>query len=147
MAQVTVNFNGLDARLKQIAKECQDFRLPLRQSSVYLEGSMSRRFSQGGGSKGKWKSLSPATIKRHPHRSGGTPLNDTGRLRSSVSSGAVKQFTPKRLTYSIGSNVKYASVHNFGSGRIPRREFMYTDSKDEREINKVFADYIRRIAQ
>ncbi|QKN88210.1 tail completion protein [Bacillus phage Novomoskovsk] len=38
-------------------------------------------------------------------------------------------------------------MHNFGSGRIPRREFMYTDSKDEREINTIFADYIRRIAQ
>lgn len=143
---ISVDLNNVPQNLARAARQVSDFKIPLRQSAVYLEGSISRRFSSGGGSQGKWKRLSPATIRRHPHRAGGIPLSDTGRLKQSVTSGAVKQYTPKQLRYTLGANVKYAKVHNFGGGRIPARPFMYTDAKDRQEVVKIFTEFLRGVA-
>lgn len=143
---ISVDLNNVPENLARAARQVRDFKVPLRQSAVYLEGSISRRFSSGGGSQGKWKRLSPATIKRNPRRAGGIPLSDTGRLKQSVTSGAVKQYSPKQLRYTLGANVKYAKIHNFGGRRIPARPFMYVDSKDNQEVVKIFTEFLRGVA-
>lgn len=119
-----------------------DFSEPMRQSGTYMEGSIGRRFSAGA-----FKPLSPATIKIHPHRAGGKPLNDTGRLRGSVTSGAVQTTSSTQLRY--GTNLVYAPIHNFGGTggwgtRIPQREFLFFDATDEAKIKQIFQDYLDR---
>lgn len=125
--------------------EDMNFRKPLKQSGIYMERSIGQRFR-----KASWQRLSPATLKIHPHRRGGKPLNDTGKLRMSVSSRAVKRVTNTKLEY--GTNLIYAPIHNFGGrggwGRvIPKREFLYFDDKDEKAIKKIFSDYIKELAK
>jgi phage gpG-like protein len=119
-----------------------DFSKPLRDSGTYMEGAIGRRFRAGA-----WAPLSPATIKIHPHRAGGKPLNDNGTLRMSVTSGAVQTVSGNQLRY--GSALVYAPIHNFGGTggwgtRIPQREFLYFDGTDEQRIKQIFEDYIDR---
>ena len=51
-------------------------------------------------------------------------LRDTGRLINSLSPGVVSTdqiFRLGRGSVTVGTNVKYAAAHHFGTGRIPRR--------------------------
>ena len=57
----------------------------------------------------RWLPLRPATIRRRRGRSS-RPLLDTGRLRSSFG----YHVSGRRLV--IGSDVKYAALHQFGGG-------------------------------
>jgi phage gpG-like protein len=141
--RVRVELNGVDNRLKKLGK-LDDLSEPLKQSGQYMERSIGLRFR-----KAEWKPLSPVTIKRHPHRAGGKPLNDSGRLKQSVTSRAIKRVNKRKLQY--GTNLVYAGVHNFGwhnkgRGAIPARPFLYFDSKDERTIKRIFEDYVKELS-
>lgn len=142
--RIEVSINGLDRSMLMIAGEIDQMREPLLNSATHMEQSIGRRFRSGGGSR-PWAALSPNTILRHPHRRGGKPLNDTGRLKMSATAGATQRITSRRLNYSYGSGVPYAATHNFGRGAIPQREFMYFDQKDETAIRRIFEDYIREV--
>jgi len=142
--RIEVNLNGLDSDLREMARGLDNFRTPLKQSSIYMEGAIGRRFRSA-----PWKPLSPATINMHPHRAGGKPLNDTGKLKASVTSRSVKRIQARKLEY--GTNLIYAPIHNFGGqagwGKtIPQREFLYFDQKDERAITRIFEDYIKGLS-
>lgn len=64
----------------------------------------------------KWQDLRPKTLyRRKKSGRGGRILRDTGRLQQSLSQGKpgnVYRLEPRSLT--IGSNVKYAAIHQFG---------------------------------
>jgi phage gpG-like protein len=140
---VRVNINGVDKRLAKVKEGLDDLKKPLKDSGTYMEGSIGRRFRGA-----PWQGLSPTTLKIHPHRAGGKPLNDTGRLRMSVTSGAVQTVSGNSLRY--GTNLVYAPIHNFGGtagwgSRIPQREFLYFDGSDEAKVKRIFEDYIKEL--
>lgn len=140
---IRVELDGTDRRMRDLRDGVRTYKEPLKKSGIYMERSIGMRFR-----KANWKPLAPATIKIHPHRAGGKPLNDTGKLKMSVTSRAVKRVTSHQLQY--GTNLIYAPLHNFG-GRggwgkmIPKREFLYFDHKDERAIRRIFEDYIEEL--
>lgn len=134
-----------------MALKVENLETPLRQSATYMEGSISKRFRNQGGSLGKWAPLSAATLKRHPHRVGGKILSDTGDLKRSVTAGHNQRITKKTLHYGAGSNLVYAGVHQFGwnnngRGHIPARPFLYFDKADERIIKQIFTDYVEGLS-
>jgi phage gpG-like protein len=139
---IRVELNGLDKRLEKF--QDMDFTKPLKQSGIYMEKSIGTRFRQA-----RWKPLSPATLEWHPHRIGGKPLNDTGRLKQSVTSRAIKRVSKNKLQY--GTNLVYAPLHNFGGktkfGYVPPRPFLYFDSKDEKVIKRIFEDYVKELTE
>jgi phage gpG-like protein len=140
---VRVVIGDVDTRLNKVKEGLQDLKKPLRDSGTYMEGSIGRRFRAGA-----FAPLSPTTIKIHPRRAGGKPLNDTGRLRMSVSSGAIQTVSGNTLRY--GTNLVYAPIHNFGGtagwgSRIPQREFLYFDATDQLKVREIFEDYIREL--
>ncbi len=69
----------------------------------------------------------------------GKILLDTGRLRSSVSSQVVSG-----TEVQIGTNVKYAGVHQFGSSKnkIPARPFLVIQADDEAEYASLLTDWL-----
>lgn len=143
---IQIDIQAAQATLNKLSR--LRFNEPLKNSGIYLEGSIGRRFRSGGGSQ-PWPALSPTTKRIHPRRAGGKPLNDTGRLRTSATTGSNKRLSRNSLRYAWGSGVKYAAIQNFGGTtkwgtRIPPRPFMYVDSDDEKEIEKVFREYIER---
>jgi phage gpG-like protein len=141
--KIRIELNGVDRKLKEMGK-LDDLSTPLRQAGTYMEKSIGTRFRVAN-----WKPLSPATIKRHPHRAGGKPLNDSGRLKKSVTSQAIKRVSKRKLQY--GTNLVYAPLHNFGGqtkfGYVPARPFLYFDSKDEKAIKRIFEDYVKGLVE
>ncbi|AYP68720.1 hypothetical protein BpsS36_00014 [Bacillus phage vB_BpsS-36] len=143
---VAVEFNAdtkdIMRKLQKLGK-LDDLTTPLKRSGTHMEKSIGSRFRGAN-----WTPLSPRTYEIHPHRMGGKPLNDTGKLKASVTSKAVRQLSKKQLKY--GSNLKYAPLHNFG-GRagwgtyIPQREFLNFESKDEQAIKRIFEDYVKEL--
>ncbi|WPF64870.1 tail completion protein [Staphylococcus phage MVC_VPHSA2] len=140
---VEVRLNLTMVNLTRLTNELKNMKEPLTQSATYMEGSIGRRFAQA-----PWTPLAASTIKRHPHRAGGKPLNDGGTLRGSVTGGAIKNVGRESLHF--GTNLPYAALHNFGGatkfGYVPQRQFLYFDSKDEAAIKRVFEEYIKGLA-
>lgn len=139
---ITIDDKQARDMLKKLAT-LNDLKKPIKQSGVYMEGAIGKRFRSAD-----WVGLSEATVKIHPHRAGGKPLNDTGTLKRSVTSSASKVFGKNKLTY--GTSLKYAPMHNFGGVggygmRIPKREFLFFDSKDEKMISRIFSDYVKEL--
>lgn len=140
--KIQVHDEKVMKKLRKLGK-LDDLSTPLKQSGIYMERAIGRRFKNA-----KWKPLSRATIQIHPRRAGGKPLNDTGKLRQSVTSRAVKRVTKTKLEY--GTNLVYAPIHNFGGvggwGRkIPQREFLYFDQANEKAIRRIFEDYVKEL--
>lgn len=137
---ITVDMRDTERVLRQLGT-LNDLEAPLRRSAVVLERNVGMRFRNAN-----WRPLARATMDIHPHRAGGKPLNDTGLLKRSITSQAVKTISGNKLTY--GTSDKRAPIHNFG-GRtswgtiIPQRKFLYIDNTDEQMIVRVFVDYIR----
>ncbi|WP_222431057.1 phage virion morphogenesis protein [Bacillus paralicheniformis] len=143
---IVINMQNTQATLRKLTN--LKYNEPLKNSGTYLEGSIGKRFRSGGGSQ-PWPALSPTTKRIHPRRAGGKPLNDTGQLKMSVTAKARKNISRNRLRYGWGSGVKYAAFQNFGGvtgwgTRVPARPFLYVDTDDEKEIEKVFKEYIER---
>lgn len=139
---IEIDLNGLDRRLLDIARQISNFQTPLQQAGTHMESSITRRFSSNS-----WAPLKASTIARHPRRSGGRPLNDTGYLKTSITSQAKKQVIGNTLHYGFGTGIKYGATHHFGRGPIPARPFLHFDSNDERVIKRIFEDYIRGVAE
>jgi len=143
---VRVTLNTATPRLREAARRINNLRTPLSRSETYMERSIGNRFRSGS----DWQRLSSTTIKWHPRRAGGKPLEDTGELRMSVTSGAVKRMSDKQLR--IGTALPKARLHQFG-GRtklgtfVPARKFLYFDEKDERMVKEIFDDYIEEVAR
>ena len=90
----------------------------------------------------KWKPLSPARIKQRlkRHKRGNMKiLSDTGELRR-IHYEAGKNYVQ------IGTNVKYAKVHQFGSKKknIPARPFLGVNEYELRHIKGMLTSYIKR---
>lgn len=140
---VRVDLNGFDRRMLRAAGRLDDFKTPLRRSETYMEKSIGKRFRAAA-----WRPLSPDTLRWHPHRVGGKPLNDTGALKLSVTTGVANTLSKKKLH--IRSNLRKAKLHNFG-GRtglgtfVPARPFLYFDNVDEVMVKRIFHDYIDEV--
>lgn len=80
-----------------------------------------------------WPPHAPSTVARY----GEHPLLVlSGTLKESMTDSsseyAVESYTDR--TYSRGSSLEYANVHNFGYGYIPKRQYRYFSPRTVREI-------------
>jgi len=104
-----------------------------------------------------WDPLSEVTLTLRPYRQGGALLQDSGRLRGSISTDYGQDFAQ------IGTNVPYATTHQFGAqkgefgrfslvstrqvisipwGDIPARPFLGIGPEDERDILQIAAEHL-----
>lgn len=72
-------------------------------------------------------------------RSGGGTLYDTGRLFRSL-----QLYADGENTRAIGTNVPYAPIHNFGQGRMPRRQFLGFGDEDATVVERLI---IKRVTE
>lgn len=83
-----------------------------------------RNFRSGGRTGGgSWKSLRPATIRA---KGSSAILQDKGFLKRSFqkSPNPKVRSTLRALTVEVGTNIKYASLHEFGTRRLPKRPML-----------------------
>jgi phage gpG-like protein len=162
MARMNYKIKGireLDDTLRGIIRGVDDFKEPLKQAGVYMYQSIDKNF-QAQGRPSKWKKHHPLTTKL---RGGGRILEDTGRLKASITSrgsGSKYQLSNSKLV--IGSNLKARGSSRTlldiqqngipagankvfgrkGSGGIPARPVLMIQDEDTEKIEQIFADYI-----
>ena len=98
----------------------------------------------------KWKPLSPARVKQRlkRHKTGNMKiLQDVGELRRSI------QYETGQNYVRIGSNLKYARIHQFGgiihftkrkgSVTIPARPFLGVTPNERKHINDMLRAYLK----
>lgn len=90
----------------------------------------------------RWSKRDPKTKKRtftsvRPYGRGGTKmLQDTGTLRSSIQPKTEKD---QAVVYTRN---KYARHHQEGTGRMPKRKFLYASSTLLKEVSILFKGFI-----
>jgi phage virion morphogenesis protein len=96
------------------------FRLSLQQKGElmqeiggYMRGSVVKTFREEGSPAGSWPRLAPSTIKSDPKFYGAGHKLLIGRTGMLLRTIGVSQVSPDNVV--IGTNVRYAAVHQFGS--------------------------------
>ena len=93
---------------------------------------------------GKWKALKN---RRPKGRNQGTrPLIDTGDLLTSLvksgSKGSIEKYTDTSLVY--GTRISYASIHQLGGKRIPKRKFLGFTDEHRKQVKTLIRDLIEK---
>jgi len=100
---------GVSAYLTAIAASITNLRPLMKEVGVTVRDNTLMTFRDSRSPDGAaWAGLSKVTKSR---RRGGKPLQDTGRLRSSIT------FIASSNSVSIGTNVIYAKTHQFGAAK------------------------------
>jgi len=164
MAGITMSVRVLDGEFRRVLHEVMrrglDPRPLLKVFATYLRGRTVDRFRDSRGPGGmKWTPLAEATRRARSRRSPSrrfmgaprqfTPLWDSGRLVSSLSTASAASIQRRGLEY--GTNVLYAAIHQLGgmagrgrSVRIPARPFLYVEREDEEEFARLGEEYLGR---
>ena len=105
----------LKAKLAKMKDVLNNPQVPLMQAAVQITGETQRNFDEGGRPEA-WMPLSMMSlfIRAHradgPQRTGGTPLTDTGRLKSSF----IPFTGSDGKSFGVGTNVEYARLMQEG---------------------------------
>ena len=139
----TSGLKSLQAKLKQKAERLLDLKPYWQLVGMYVQKQTTReRFDKEQTPEGsKWKPLAPATVKRRlkRHKTGNMKiLQDAGHLRRSIKYEAGSYYVK------IGSNLKYARIHQFGGKHIPARPFLGVTPSERRHIKNLLASYLKR---
>lgn len=124
----------LDRKLRRLA-DSLDTRGILDESGAVLFQRIRKRFLDQKDPDGQTWIPSRASLRR----SGGGTLYDTGRLFRSI-----QLYASSGNTRAIGTNVPYASIHNFGTSRLPRRQFLGFGDEDATVVERLI---IKRITE
>lgn len=128
--------------LRRIVRELNNPGPALKITGQLAVRAVQRNFAAQRDPQGKpWARLSAATIerRRNKKKSSIRILIDTGRLRNSIN------YQSDSKEARVGTNVLYAPFHNFGTRRMPQREFMGVTSEDETGIVNALNAYVKRV--
>lgn len=120
--------------------EAIDFNKVNRSIAEVIKNSIDRNFSEGG----RWGNQNiyrgggfEWIISKAARMRNGKTLSKTGRLRSSIISSVKVSYKNGAITINVGSNLKYAAIHQFG-GRIDQaaRSNVYRNNRYKRGSKK-----------
>lgn len=85
----------------------------------------------------KWKANTPATQRYKASRGFIMKvLQRRGMLRSSIN------YKVMNDGVSVGTNVVYGQYHQYGTKRLPKREFLGISRNDQKEITAILKEYL-----
>lgn len=90
------------------------------------------------GPQGKWQRLKKQRRRQGKKKMADKPLQDTGRLRGSILPTSTKSTGPGEITVFAAAN--YSGYHDKGTGRIPKREFMWLSGEALRKMIQFVMD-------
>ena len=148
----------MDIKLKSIESiEVFSPEKLMKEIAADMENKAQLRFRNTKDPEGsKWKKLSPVTISRRRKKSS-KPLNDTGKLKGSITSKHTKKYA------AVGTNYKIAPTHQFGAkkgqykktktkngktrntpwGNVPARPFLGFSNRQAKSYLKKIVDFNR----
>lgn len=141
--EVVDSFEGFDAILAEVgaAHLCVDYTDPLTEFLPNVQASHESNFDGRHSPDGDpWPALAASTIARKGHD---IPLVEFMRLKPSI----LELSHPDHVGgvshrgFLFGTSVEYAGFHQFGTGKIPQREFVGMPSALVDELVDVVADH------
>lgn len=137
MIEIKVDDKEVQNLLKNLANRLQDMRPLMKKLAGIMHDAVEENFQQEG--RPKWKPSKRAM------KQGGKTLQDTGSLAASIST----RYNNNSAV--VGTNKKYAAIHQFGgkAGRgrkvtIPARPFLKLTNDDLQEIKDAVKEYLTR---
>lgn len=162
MIEIKINAADIAKAIEQLTSAGANTAPLMHELAGIMHNAVEENFEQGG--RPKWPKWTNATEEK---RAGGKMLQDTGRLAASI--------TPYADANSamVGTNVIYASIHNFGGqtkahkivakngkhlkfggtyrksvnhpgSKIPQREFLRLEISDEEDLLDAVGDDLRK---
>ena len=133
---VKIENKDIFKKIKEFAEETGDMKPFLKVATRRIMNVIDENFETEGKNTGeKWEDWSDIWLKRRQEmgNADGKILNLGGYLRRSIE----RHIDSDRAV--IGSPLKYAAIHNFGSTQdmkinMPKREFMRIDAVEEERI-------------
>lgn len=144
MFNVTVSQSGMEdivASYKRLDAVSRDpIKLAKDELIAWFRRTESEMFSSQGssGRSGRWAPLSPAYARQKAKKYPGGILTRTYRLRSSLTGRtaySIIRLEPRLLT--LGSRVPYATFHQLGTGKMPRRSPIDITNRDAAEVASI----------
>jgi len=146
---IEYNISGdekVKALLKKAGDKAKDLRIPLKRAGILMLGSIDKNF-RAEGRPDKWTPLSDMTLSmRRKNGKGAKILQDTGHGKGSI---VYKPISNTKAQ--VGTDVKYMGIHQtggtvkmFGKGtvKIPKRKFLLFQDEDNKNIVKIFTEYL-----
>ncbi len=117
MIQITVQSTPVQAALNELTRRCQHMQPVFNAIGEDIKSNIAMCFREQKSPDGiNWAALKPATVAKR--RNGSSEiLNDTGRLKGSISHVATNSFVE------ITTDTEYAPFHQFGTNRMVARPF------------------------
>lgn len=140
MTEIVIKVNGVgsvNAKLRGAVERSKNLTTPMKVGAQLMLGSVDRNF-RSSGRPAQWVPLSPAYARRKLSQGySSKPLIRTGIMKASIA--------PKIDSHSfrVGTSLSYARYHQFGTSRMPKREFVLFQAGDIRDINKIVLEYIK----
>lgn len=148
--QIDVDSGAVQRALSRLGESARNLTPAFREIGEGIKSDAQLRFKDSKDPYGKaWAALKASTLaaRRKGKGSGSAkPLLDTGRLRNSIASRLLSNGVE------VGTNVKYAAIHNFGgqAGRgrkttIAQRAYIATQERGiPREYGEIIRDALNR---
>jgi phage virion morphogenesis protein len=148
--KLNINANEAFIRLRNFTKRMNAGPL-MKIAGAVMKGSIETTFREQGSPAGSWAPLAKSTLKRGKRKGKRQILIQSSRLKNSITYVA----TGNRLV--IGTNVKYAAIHQLGgvagrrgpfkkrNGRrpfIPARPYLVFRPEDPARIQEAMETYI-----
>lgn len=119
MADVEFDDKELKQRLESLKSKGKNIGQLAGEVAQMLLVAVEDEFESQG--KGEWAPLNPATTARHPRRSGGKILQDTGELVGSFKPNSGSDYAE------VVSGNPYGGYHVSGTKNMPARDFTDLD--------------------
>ena len=149
MITIDLDDVALNKETEAILASLDDLTPLLKALGSAAHGIWNEKFRREGPG---WQPLADVTLaKRRKNGRGAEILKDDGKLFASLtdsaSEGSVYELSSKALT--IGTNLEYAAVHQFGSKdrKIPKRAFLPDASEVAPEFERVIKRYVERVSK
>ena len=125
------------AKLSGTMKRMGDLTPALKKGGIMMLRSIHLNFQQGGRPI-PWRMLAASTlIQKLKKGYSFMPLIRTGQLRQSI-----VYDVRYRRKLAVGTSVKYAKFHHFGTRRMPKRRFVMFQLQDVKRINQLVLEHI-----
>ena len=129
--------NSVNIMLDKIKESARDMTSPLKKGGLIMLRSVDLNFQRSGRPK-TWRPLAKSTLRwKIMHGYSPFPLIRSGDLRRSF---VYRVENRNRLL--VGTAVKYAPFHQFGTRTMPARPFLVFQRQDIRQIKELILKHI-----
>ena len=150
MIEVTTDTSGFDSSLRQLQKRMGNLRPVFKDLGAVLENQVrDRRETLTDPNGRRWAEWSDYTRETYPASGRGKLLDRSGDMWDRTGPEWTVQGLASDLVLRVGFDKSYATFHEFGTDKMPRRGLLYADpekgtlgANDEQAIDDVLQDWL-----